>query len=41
MSKFRRAARTVAHESNPVTFVRRLRGMPVLRRIFAFIDRLL
>ncbi|HSM43942.1 MAG TPA: hypothetical protein VK969_02880 [Acidimicrobiia bacterium] len=41
MRRSRRAARGVIRESSPVTFVRRLREMPVLRRLFAIIDRFL
>jgi len=41
MGKAYDAARAVVHESNPMTFMQRLRRMPVLGRVFAIIDRLL
>jgi hypothetical protein len=41
MSKAGEAARRIADESKPTKFVARLRKMPLLRRIFAIIDRFL
>lgn len=41
MGTAKRAAQTVVDESNPVSFMRRLREMPLLKRIFAVIDRFL
>ena len=41
MSKVRDAARNVTEESNPVGFVKRLRGLPVIKQISRVIDRFL
>lgn len=41
MSKAGDAAKRIAEESKPTTFLARLREMPLLRRIFAVIDRFL
>jgi hypothetical protein len=41
MDRARDAAREVAGQSKPTAFLARLRDMPVLRRIFAIIDRFL
>ncbi len=36
-----RSTKDLADEMNPVTFVRRLRQMPLLDRVFNIIDRFL
>ena len=41
MGKARDAAKNVADESNPVGFMKRLRGVPVIGRIFRVLDRFL
>ena len=41
MSKSSNAAKEVLAESNPVTFVQRLRGLPVIKQVFRVLDRFL
>ena len=41
MSKARDAAKNVADESDPVGFLKKLRGMPVIKQIVRVIDRFL
>lgn len=41
MSKARDAAKGVVEESNPVGFVRNLRGLPVIKQILRVLDRFL
>ncbi len=41
MSRAGDAAKAVADESNPVGFVQRLRGMPVIKQILRILDRFL
>lgn len=41
MDKFRKAAKDVAHQSQPVGFVGKLRGLPVFKQIFRVFDRFL
>ncbi len=41
MDKTRSAAKNVADESNPVSFMKKLRGLPVIKQIFRVVDRFL
>ncbi len=41
MNKARDAAKGVAEESNPVGFLRKLRGLPVIKQILRVVDRFL
>ena len=39
MDKAKDAAKGVVNESNPIGFLRRLRGMPVIKQVLRVLDR--
>lgn len=41
MTERRGAAKRIAEESNPVGFVRKLKGLPVVKQVLRIIDRFL
>lgn len=41
MDKSRKAAKNVSDESNPVRFVKKLRGLPVVKQVLRVFDRFL
>ncbi len=41
MSKARDAAKNVAEESNPVSFVKKLRELPLIKQVLRVLDRFL
>ena len=41
MGKAQDAARNVAEESNPVGFLKKLRGLPLIKQVLRVLDRFL
>ena len=41
MSKAKDAARAALDQSNPVTFIRRLKGLPLIKQMLRVLDRFL